>query len=224
MNNICNTRKIILSIVGLITLGSSSLSFGMNIFRAIEEGDQNRVKEILKDKNFNVNQANDNGQTPLWWACWLFRNLEIIELLLANGAKKSINKTDNSNITPFSFACSNNNLEIVKLFLEYGANFDEWTLRRAQRNLQNPEKRAIATQILEAINLTQRFDTWHKRTNNENMWLENITDKGLIEFAQKLKNSTRCAKQTMYDFSTAPKRDKEKERKITDTRIHCENE
>ncbi|KKP24554.1 MAG: Pfs, NACHT and Ankyrin domain protein [candidate division TM6 bacterium GW2011_GWF2_30_66] len=59
--------------------------------------------------------------TPLHCACGN-NNLELVTLLLANGAKESINKVDKLfGLTPLCCACCNNNLEIVTLLLANGA-------------------------------------------------------------------------------------------------------
>ena len=109
-----------LSLIAVAALSCSSLSFGMNIFAAIEKKDIKRVAEILQDTSFDVNKADNDNWTPLYWACRI-NNLDIVKLLLANGAQESINKADKLGSTPLYSACENDNLGIVKLLLADGA-------------------------------------------------------------------------------------------------------
>ena len=112
--------KYALSLIAVAALSCSSLSFGMDIFQAIEKKDIKRAEEILKDKSFDVNKADKDGRTPLYWAC--YKNYpEIVKLLLDKGAEKSVNKADKDGGTPLCCACCNNNLEIVTLLLANGA-------------------------------------------------------------------------------------------------------
>ena len=86
--------------------------------------DANKIEDVQKyieeQGNGEVNQANKDEKTPLYWACY-HNNLEIVELLLKNGAKESVNKAGNFGHTPLYWACWNNNPEIVKLLLDNGA-------------------------------------------------------------------------------------------------------
>ena len=114
-----------LSLIAVATLSCSSLSFGINIFAAINKNDHKRVKEILKYEGFDVNKADNDNWTPLYWACRI-NNLDIVKLLLANGAQESINKADKLGSTPLYSACENDNLGIVKLLLADGAEKSRW--------------------------------------------------------------------------------------------------
>ena len=112
--------KYALSLIAVATLSCSSLSFGINISQAIEKKDIKRVAEILQDTSFDVNKADNDNWTPLYWACRI-NNLDIVKLLLANGAQESINKANNDGKTPLYLACWKDNLDIVKLLLANGA-------------------------------------------------------------------------------------------------------
>jgi len=133
MNQI-KTNKIsryALSLIAVATLSCSSLSFGMNIFQAIEKKDIKRVEEILKDKGFDVNKADKYGRTPLFLACDK-NNIELVTLLLNNGAKESVNKANQYGGTPLFRACNKNNPELVTLLLASGANVDQMSLNSGQ--------------------------------------------------------------------------------------------
>ena len=123
--------KYALSLIAVAALSCSSLSFGMDIFQAIEKKDIKRAEEILKDKSFDVNKADKDGRTPLYWAC--YKNYpEIVKLLLDKGAEKSVNIADNYGWTPLNWACYINNLELVTLLLASGADVDQKSLNKAQ--------------------------------------------------------------------------------------------
>jgi ankyrin repeat protein len=77
-------------------------------------------------------KATGTGATPLYHAC--FNNLELVKLLLANGAQESINKADNYGNTPLYWACRKNNLDIVALLLKSGANVDKKSLNSAEKH------------------------------------------------------------------------------------------
>ena len=90
-------RRALLTLSFVATIATSSLSFGQDrdIFKAIKSGDTRVVQEILMDKKFDVNQADDQGHTPLYFSC-LYRNPEMVKLLLENGA--NINKESQESI------------------------------------------------------------------------------------------------------------------------------
>ncbi|KYQ93427.1 hypothetical protein DLAC_06118 [Tieghemostelium lacteum] len=78
------------------------------------------VQEILKSANVNVNEADENGITPLMWSC--DRGLvPITRLLLKHGA--NINDQDNEGMTPLHYAslCGHSDI-IVLLIREHSAN------------------------------------------------------------------------------------------------------
>ena len=91
----------------------------MELYRAIERGDQNRVKSLLNGTNVNGFDPHE-GLTPLVHAVHA-SNAEIIQLLLANGA--SINATVN-NQTALHFAVRSDQQHIVELMLTHGANIN----------------------------------------------------------------------------------------------------
>ena len=78
--------------------------------------------EIIKLLLHNdcINQKNSRGFTPLFISC-KYVNMNIIELLLQNGACESINKKDNGNETPLHIAGKIQSIDLTKLLLENGA-------------------------------------------------------------------------------------------------------
>lgn len=95
-------------------------------FDSINKGDSESLKKFIaeeKEKGTlkkSINQANNFGWTPLWFGVYA-NQLEMIRLLLENGAKASINIGNHDQITPLISAAQNNNLDIMKLLLTNGA-------------------------------------------------------------------------------------------------------
>ena len=113
------TRKILLSTVLFGAFLFSSNICTMNIFDAIKKDDIARVQKLI-ESGADVNQINENGQTPLHAACF-FDSLKIVRLLLKKGAKKTINVQNKNGLTPLHWACEKNNLKTTELLLKNGA-------------------------------------------------------------------------------------------------------
>jgi ankyrin repeat protein len=69
---------------------------------------------------YDVNTANKYGDTPLLLAC-KNNNTKLINLLLKNGAKKSINSPDKYKATPIYWAIKNQNKKLEELLTSKGA-------------------------------------------------------------------------------------------------------
>ncbi|CAL4248637.1 unnamed protein product, partial [Meganyctiphanes norvegica] len=83
---------------------------------------QNRpdIVQFLLDNNADVNKTNNEGETPLWVACYNnHRDINVVQLLLANNA--DVNKACNSGQTPLQWA----NSEAVQLLLDNNANINQ---------------------------------------------------------------------------------------------------
>ncbi|HCL55432.1 MAG TPA: hypothetical protein DHW82_00250 [Spirochaetia bacterium] len=80
----------------VVEWGGAVYEKGKKLFIAVRNGDLNQVKNILeKSEKKNINQKNDIGKTPLFYAT-LFRYDEIVKYLIGKGA--SINKEDEKEI------------------------------------------------------------------------------------------------------------------------------
>ena len=112
-------KKIILKIAISLTIASPAI-FAGKIHDAIENGDIQKVQELLGNNPECVNEADGYSRTPLCWACY-HGNLDIVKLLLENEVKESINIPDKDGRTPLFLACYCDNLKMVKLLLENGA-------------------------------------------------------------------------------------------------------
>lgn len=88
------------------------------LFEYPEIGMKKIIQAIL-DKNPNINETNDRGESPLYIACQK-GNLEIIRLLVAKGA--DINEIGKS--SPLKVAIDRRDLNTIKLLNDLGANYD----------------------------------------------------------------------------------------------------
>jgi len=86
-------------------------------------GNENIVKELLK-KGAEVNEKNNNGDTPLMISCRIGNENIVKELL----KKAEVNEKNNNSNTPLHFACgcrNEGNENIVKKLLKKGAEVNE---------------------------------------------------------------------------------------------------
>nr|XP_006812692.1 PREDICTED: ankyrin repeat family A protein 2-like [Saccoglossus kowalevskii] len=73
----------------------------------------------------NVNIQDENGHTPLMWAC-AQNQTSVVEFLLEKGADASIESVEKE--TALAFACSQGNVEIVKLLLQSGVDVNSYDM------------------------------------------------------------------------------------------------
>ena len=90
---------------------------------AIDEGDIDRLNKLLSDKNIDINETDDDGFTPLMFAC-SEGNEEIVKLLVKSGA--DLNLQDNYGETCLMKVDSPDSIEkankITKYLIENRAN------------------------------------------------------------------------------------------------------
>ena len=87
--------------------------------RAIRNNWSRQYVYTLIQSGYDVNKANNKGETPLYIACET-NQLEIVKLLLDKGADVNL-KPRLKMKTPLFLACENENLEMVNLLLEKDA-------------------------------------------------------------------------------------------------------
>ena len=120
--------------------------FAGEIHDAVKKRDIGLVKCLIEANPNCVNEIDEKGRTPLHWACCR-NNLEMVQLLLDNGAEESINiansggysplwnEIDEEGRTPLHWACCHNNLKMVQLLLQNGATE---SVNKVDRNNQPP--------------------------------------------------------------------------------------
>ncbi len=108
------------TILTLILILSTTLSFSQKLYRAVEKGDLEKVTSLIV-KGHDVNELTNEGKSPLWRAA-IDGNIEISQLLVDSGASIK------SNYAPLRIAARNGDLEIVKLLVENGAELDYKTM------------------------------------------------------------------------------------------------
>lgn len=107
----------ILVVIAIVFLGASSLSFGMNIWDAIYNNKVDRVRELIKDPNFDINEVDEEcGLTNLSMAC-LCGNTDVVKELLKH-KDIDVNKGGYEE-NAFYFACSLGRIDIVRILLEH---------------------------------------------------------------------------------------------------------
>jgi ankyrin repeat protein len=68
----------------------------------------------------NINTADDDGRTPLFWATWEGHD-DLAQFLLRTAKDKiDINAQENRGLTPLNYACMKGCVEIVRMLLETG--------------------------------------------------------------------------------------------------------
>lgn len=94
----------------------------MELFRLLRQGSPDDVRDYFqRNPNVHPNIKNENGQTPLYWACER-KNIEIIRAVIERGA--DLNAAEQNGFTPLHLATFLGNVDVVKVLLEYGASVD----------------------------------------------------------------------------------------------------
>nr|XP_047128381.1 leucine-rich repeat serine/threonine-protein kinase 1-like isoform X2 [Hydra vulgaris] len=118
------------------------------IHLAVQSGNKNIISMLLACKPFiKVMEKEEypgclilesvvDTKTALHFALQDVKNLEVVELLLKNGADLNASFIDNGlKYTPLQFVCKNENIEVLKLLLKYNAkDHDGISLNEAMEN------------------------------------------------------------------------------------------
>jgi len=94
---------------------------GHLLHRAVESGQEQQVRDLLKQKNLDVNERAEAGWTALLYAS-AQGYPQIMRLLLDAGANPDIGNV--TGITPLMYGALYKNIDVCKILLEYGANLD----------------------------------------------------------------------------------------------------
>src|SRR3972149_6230643 len=120
------------------------------IFSACENGNVEVLISLLIKNGANVNQADNDGTTPLYIAS-RYGHVEVISLLLNNGA--NVNQVDNVRRTPLYGASFHDHVEIVSLLLNHGAN-----MYQIDNTKQTPLHIASSNDYVKVVHLLLKFN------------------------------------------------------------------
>lgn len=95
----------------------SMLARACRLFDAVDGNDFEGARKLL-NKSCTLDECDESGSTALMWACY-DQKLEIVELLLENGA--DVNIVSNTGDTALTIAIREGHVAIVEMLLEYGA-------------------------------------------------------------------------------------------------------
>ena len=85
------------------------------LIRACYEGNEDRVNALLKE-GAHIEEKDEEGRTPLFYACWISRNEKIINKLISYGADPNV--ADIEGTSPLMWSCLRGGcfLNIIELF------------------------------------------------------------------------------------------------------------
>lgn len=86
------------------------------LLQAVQENNLDLVKLILKDKNYDINEVNSKGQSPLLIATHLNR-IEIAKLLILSGA--DVNQQDHISDSPYLYAAAQGKTDILQFIIDH---------------------------------------------------------------------------------------------------------
>jgi uncharacterized protein len=109
-------RKSVLCLV-LVLMNLQTTQADPRLVQAIKDGDKAGIHALLQQR-VDVNSAESDGTTPLYWAVYL-DDLETVRLLIKHGANpKSVNLRG---VAPISLAAVNGDAKIIENLLRSGA-------------------------------------------------------------------------------------------------------
>jgi ankyrin repeat protein len=111
------TLSLLLSITWLM-LFIGIPGFSQEIFEAIQTGNLEKVKILVKADPNLLNSTKENGDTPLHWAAYAGKK-DIVQYLLTQNLK--IDKTNKGNATALIYAVYFGHKEVAEVLLTYGA-------------------------------------------------------------------------------------------------------
>ncbi len=119
-------REIMKKIMGLGILLGSLLVFGGpvsadEIHELAQKGDLEGVKAVIEQNPDLVNAKDNDGRTPLHWACRGV-HLDVVKLLVENGA--DVDAEDNNKVVPLHSLATRNSAEAMEILIAKGANVD----------------------------------------------------------------------------------------------------
>ena len=111
-------RKLLITGIFLTTMAFGFQGFAQTLNEAVKSGNKETVTKLIASK-VNINEADNEGRTPLMTACSL-GNIELAQILLNSGA--DVNATNKNNVTAMMIAADFAYVDIVNLLMAHGAN------------------------------------------------------------------------------------------------------
>jgi ankyrin repeat protein len=103
---------------------------GVALLGAVKGRSDNMIDGLLEQPRIDVNVADENGETPLYYAI-RYKNQALASRLLANGAKARLDNSDPDRSLSFMHeACRQGMNEIIAPLLAAGANLEEEDYRK----------------------------------------------------------------------------------------------
>lgn len=124
------------------------------------------VRDLLKQQTGGVNTAQPDGMTALHWAAY-HDNLEAATLLVAAGA--NVQAENRYRVTPLSLACTNGNEQLVRLFLDRGAD-PNTTLPGSETVLMTAARTGRCGPVEALLKAGAKVDTADRKGQTALMW------------------------------------------------------
>lgn len=116
----------------------------MSLHQAAMDGKKTEIEDLLKNEDVQIDALND-GWSPLHLAAH-FGHIDIVRLLLEQGADVHVKSGNNMSNTPLHAAAANmkNRQEMIGLLLSHGADINEqqsggWTILHQAAQHNDPE-------------------------------------------------------------------------------------
>jgi ankyrin repeat protein len=117
-------RNVIIAGIGILVgslLAIASLYFPDEIHEFAQKGDLDGVKALIEKNPELVNARDNDGRTPLHWACRGV-HLDVVKFLVGKGA--DVNAEDSNKIIPLHSLASRNAAAAIAVLADNGANID----------------------------------------------------------------------------------------------------
>jgi ankyrin repeat protein len=101
------------------------LGLDKELLKAVQTGDASQVTSLI-EYNANVNQCDNESNTPLHWACRNGHD-EVAKVLIARNA--NVNQCDNFNNTPLHWACFKGLDDVAMHLIDHGAKINITNVR-----------------------------------------------------------------------------------------------
>ena len=149
------------------------------LLKACQNGQKGVVMAFLKKDNINVNAVDENGLSPLHYACQKGYR-DIVKLLIASGADVTL--ISNVSITPLHTAVLSGNKEIIQLLTEAGAD-----LNATDKRGKTPLIYAVEAKKAEAARYLMELGADSTVMDNENHTaLDYANALGLVQLVEGL--------------------------------------